>query len=310
MTKDTELVKAFEFSTGQKAWQGINEYFLNMSEEIINRGGARYGAQLVSYDIFIHIRKSWVDPNFDFGNIFGYRRQKWTSLVNNYINVNFLDLFKAEVIEKEKKNMQSYNLSMQFDNSHGSGKNCLLSLTLSKRLGKDHPIMTLHLRSSEITKRLLWDLLLVQRIAEYIYGEKQYVSINLFCGNMYQNTESFIMYENHRSIEKSIIRHNKNEDRQEMDTWQKRALKTLGEFQNVDEKTIKYKVHLRSVRQLQKCENGKPISGDKPLLASDCVLFPHGKIVFPKDCVTTKDKAKFKKRFIKTKTRHDKANQK
>ena len=98
-----EDVKVLEYANSQEAWEGINEYFLNNSKEIVKRGGGRYGPQLISHDMFIKIRKSWVDPDFDFGNMFGYRRQKWSSLVNNYINLDFLDIFKSEVIEKIKK---------------------------------------------------------------------------------------------------------------------------------------------------------------------------------------------------------------
>lgn len=289
-----ELVKTLEYSTSQEAWEGVNRYFLNNSKEILKRGGGRYGPQLISHDMFIKIRKAWVDPDFDFGNMFGYRKQKWSSLVNNYINRDFLDIFKSEVMDKIKKRSPNYNLSMQFDNSHGSGKNCLLSLTVSKRVNMDHPIMSFNLRSSEITKRLLWDLLLVQRIAEYVYGDKEYVSIQVFCGNMYQNTESFIMYNNHERI-KDIIK-TKGKD---LDGWQQRTVKTLEEFSNVDPKNIKYKVHLRSVRQLQR-PNGIPLSGDKPLLAKDCYLFNIDTTPYPEDCISIKDRKKFKNKYLKS----------
>lgn len=284
-----EDVKVLEYANSQEAWEGINEYFLNNSKEIVKRGGGRYGPQLISHDMFIKIRKSWVDPDFDFGNMFGYRRQKWSSLVNNYINLDFLDIFKSEVIEKIKKKTPSYNLSMQFDNSHGSGKNCLLSLTVSRRVNLDHPIMSFVLRSSEITKRLLWDLLLVQRIAEYVYGEEQYVAINIFCGNMYQNTESFIMYDNHKEIS-SLIKVPKGK---ELDPWQLRTIKTLEDFLVVDPKTVKYKVHLRAVNQLQR-PKGIPLSGDRPLYARECHIFEKDDTPYPEDCISIKDRKKFK----------------
>jgi hypothetical protein len=284
-----ELVKTLEYATSQEAWEGINEYFLNNSKEIIKRGGGRYGPQLISYDMFIKVRKAYVDPDFDFGNLFGYRKQKWSSLINNYINFNFLDLLKSEIQTKEKKRTPSYNVSMQFDNSHGSGKNCLLSLTVSKRVTSDHPILSFNLRSSEITKRLLWDLLLVQRIAEYIFGENEYVSINLFCGNMYQNTESFIMMDNYIKLEDMI----KVKKGKELDPWQNRTINTLKEFQEVDHKTVKYKVHLRSVNQLQ------GLKGDRPLYAKDCYLGDKIPIPYPENCLTVDQRRKFKNKYMK-----------
>lgn len=297
-----DLVKTLEYATSQEAWEGINEYFLNCSKEIIKREGGRYGPQLISYDMFIKIRKAWVDPNFDFGNMFGYRKQKWTSLVNNYVNFNYLDILKSQVLEKENKRATSYNLSMAFDNSHGSGKNCLLSLTVCKRVTVDHPIMLFNLRSSEITKRLLWDLLLVQRIAEYIFGEKQYVSIQLFCGNMYQNTESFIMMDNHIPLKKMIGKVEK------LDKWQQRAIDTLKEFKEVDPKKIKFKVHLRSVKQLQRI-NGIPLSGDRPLLAGKCKLNEDEDIPFPENCITKEDRKRFKRKYLKQQKKNESAKQ-
>lgn len=306
MKNEQKLVKVLEYSDSQTAWEELNEYFLNGQDEIIERGGARYGPQLVSYDVLIEIRKAWVDPNFDFGNTFGYRRQKWTSLVNNYINMNYLDILKAEVMEKVQKKNQSYNLSMQFDNSHGSGKNCLLSLTVAKRIGLEHPIFIFNLRSSEITKRLLWDLLLVQRIAEYIYGNKEFITIKLFCGNMYQNTESFIMYDNHKKIKDILIPIGKKADgKPKYNIWQERAIQILKEFKVVDPKTIKFKVHLRSVNQIQKCKDGHPLSGNRPLLAKDCTIGDSFKIPYPEDCITPDERKKFKRAHLRKQKREN-----
>lgn len=285
-----EAVKVLEFANSQEAWEGINEYFLNNSKEIVKRGGGRYGPQLISPDMWINIRKSWVDPNFDFGNMFGYRKQKWTSLVNNYVNLDLLDILKSEVHEKIKKRTPSYNLSMPFDNSHGSGKNCLLSLTVSQRTSMDHPIVIFHLRSSEITKRLLWDFLLVQRIAEYIFGEKQHVAVKLICCNIYQNTEAFIMYDNHKKIEEVLVKKDK------LDPWQERAINTLEEFKNIDHKKVKFKVHLRAVRQIQR-PNGIPLSGNRPLLAKDCHIFEKDDTPYPEDCISLSDRKKFKAKY-------------
>jgi hypothetical protein len=310
MVNEQKLMKVLEYSDSQTAWEHLNEYFLNNQEEILERGGARYGPQLVSYDVMIHIRKAWVDPKFDFGNTFGYRKQKWTSLVNNYINMNYLDILKAEVLEKVTKKNQSYNLSMRFDNSHGSGKNCLLSLTVSKRIGLEHPIFIFNLRSSEITKRLLWDLLLVQRIAEYIYGNKEHISIKLFCGNMYQNTESFIMYNNHKKIKDVLIpMGTKTNGKPKYSLWQERATQILEEFKNVDPKTVKFKVHLRSVNQIQRCKNGHPLSGNRPLLAKECIIGESFKVPYPEDCITSAERKKFKRGHLR-KLKRDEDRQK
>jgi len=291
------LIKELEYATSQEAWEGINEYFLNEEAEITKRGGMRYGPQLIVYNIFIYIRKAWVDPQFDFGNIFGYRKQKWSGLINNYVNMNYLDLLKSQVHERMAKKSNQYNLSMPFDNSHNSGKNCLLSLTVSKRVNKDHPIITFNLRSSEITKRLLFDLLLVQRIAEYIFGEEEHVSIQLYSGNMYQNTESLTMYDSHKSIDDVMIIKKSGPSK-----WQERLIETLDKFKTVEPSTIKFKVHRRSVNQLQRDKNGHPLSGNKPMLAGNCKLHT-SEFDYPEDCITVTQRKAFRKTIKK---RYDK----
>lgn len=247
------MVKIHECATSQAAWEEINEYFFNEEQEIIERGGGRAGPQLISYDHYFHIRKAWVEPDFDFGDIFGYRKQKWSGLINNYLDMNILDLVKSQVLLKEKKKTASYNISLPFTNYHDNGKNCLLSLTFQKKITDGHPTVIFNLRSSEITKRLLIDFLLVQRIAEYVYGEGVHVSITMFCGNMYQNAESFTMYDLHKPLKKLIKKDKKS-------LYRERVMDILKKFKTCKLEDIKYKVHQRSVKQLQR-PGGIPLSG-------------------------------------------------
>lgn len=281
------MVKVHEFATSQEAWEGLNEYFFNCEEDILKNGG-RYGSQLVAYNTFINIRKAWVDPNFDFGNMFGYRMQKWTGLINNYVNLNFLDILKSQILAKEETKYPQYNISMQFDNSHGHGKNCLLSLTFSRRLDMDIPVATFNLRSSEITKRLLLDLLLVQRIAEYIYGEEKHIMINLFCGNIYQNAEAFTMYDQHRKLKKIRTKESATSP------WANRVMEILEKFKTVHPDEIKYKVFKRAVNQLQN------VHGDKPMKTKDLPLIKKD-IEYPEDCITVSQRRKYKREFNKKK---------
>lgn len=280
------MVRYLEFGTSQEAWEGLNEYFLNNEEEILKMG-CRNGSQLIAFDNFIRIRKAWVLPEMDFGNTFGYRLQKWSGLINNYINLNYLDILKSQILAKEGGKYANYNISMQFDNSHGHGKNCLLSLTFSRTQETDIPIATFHLRSSEITKRLLLDLLLVQRIAEYIYGEEQHIMIKMLCTNVYQSAESFCMYDIHKPL-KSVLK----VKGKKMTNWQERVLRITDEFKTVDPAKVTYKVFLRSVNQLQ------GLKGDKPMLAKDLLLFKKD-IDYPEDCITLAQRKKYKREHNK-----------
>lgn len=257
-------MKVFEFSNSQKAYDGINEYFLNEKEDIEKSGGGRYGGQMVLYDNYIFINKAWVKPSFDFGNMFGYRAQKWGGLVKNYVDLLDLGNLAKRVQTREAKKTKNYNESMVFHNKHGHGKGCLLSLTCTRRQDSKYPIITVTLRSSEVTKRLLMDMLLVQRIAEMIYESWEIrFSLNIHIINMYQNAEAFTMFDNHIPI-KGLVK-NKGE---ELNVWQAKVIKLLDYYKtcNIDE--VKMKVHKRCVRQLQR-PNGIPLSGDRPMLAKN-----------------------------------------
>lgn len=233
-------------ATSQECWEWINEFLATQERRIKNRGGVRNGPQMISYDHFMEINKAWVDPEFNFGLMFGYKKQKWSILKSNYIDMNMLDLVKSEILEREKKKTQNYNLAFKFSNTHGSGHGCLISLVFQRRYTQDNPIIIINIRSSEVTKRLLMDFLLVQRIAEYIYGPQISVSIKLYCSNLYITAENFVMYHNHKSLITFI-----NPDHSIME---KKIMDILEKFQKPESMKIAYKVHLRAVKRIQKVE--------------------------------------------------------
>jgi len=47
----------------------------------------------------------WVDPEFDFGFMFGYKKQKWSILKSNYVDMNMVDLVTVST-EPLKKYVQ------------------------------------------------------------------------------------------------------------------------------------------------------------------------------------------------------------
>lgn len=249
-------------ATSQEAWEYINEFLVLNEEEVLANGGNRYGSQIISYDHFMEINKAWVDPNFNFATLFGYTKHKWSKLVNNYVNFNYLDLVKSEVLLKEKNKAANYNIAYKFDNTHGNGKGCLLSLVFQRRITQDNPLVIFTLRSSEVTKRLIFDFLLIQRIAEYVYGEEVSVSVKLYCANMYLSGETFTMYDSYKPLKKLL--------RKSTTVMSKRVLAAMDKFLNIDPDKVVYKIHRRAVRQLQKDDDGNAISGAIDLFAKDC----------------------------------------
>jgi hypothetical protein len=245
--------------TSQEAWEWINEYLACEEETVIHNGGIRSGPQMISYDHFMEINKAWVDPEFDFGKMFGYKIQKWSKLISNYIDFDFLDLAKSQVVERETKKASAYTIVFKFSNKQTSGHACLISLVFQRRLTLDNPIVIMNIRSSEVTKRLLMDFLLVQRIIEYVYGHKHGASIKVFCGNMYLSGEAFTMYNNHKNLRELL---DGNET-----AMAERILKILDKFEKPEALDIKFRVHLRAVKRLHNLEI-------KPLLAKNLRLFP------------------------------------
>lgn len=266
-------LKHHKFPTLQAAWEGLNEYLANCEDEIKELGGGTYGTEMVAYNTFITVNKAWVDPNFNFGRVLGYRNKKWSKLINNYVDFNYLDLVKSEVRERERKKAKSYNYTFRFDNSHGSGKDCLISLTFMRKVGNDCPIVIYNTRASEATKRMIFDFLLIQRMVEYVYGEDVNVEVTAFIPFMYINVESYLIYMAWKGRNKAV-RVKKGE---KVGKFQERLYSKFDEFSTRPLESIKYKVHKRAAAQVQKDENGDPVSGAPDMFAKD-ILFENKKI--------------------------------
>jgi hypothetical protein len=244
-------------ATTQEAWEWINEFLVTREDKVKRNGGVVSGGQVISYDHFMEINKAWVDPEFDFGFMFGYKMQKWSILRSNYVDMNMVDLVRSEVLEREFKKSQNYNLAFKFVNTHGHGHGCLISLVFQRRYSHDNPVVIINIRASEVTKRLLMDFLLVQRITEYIYGDDVSASVKLFAGNMWVSAENFVMYHNHKPFESFM--------KPEHGGMEKKTLDILHKFQQPEAMEIKYKVHLRAVKRIQQVSN-------PPLKAKDLLL--------------------------------------
>lgn len=261
-------INQLKFQTLSEAWAGINEFLLVEENKIIARGGGIYGVEFVSYDNYITINRAWVDPEFDFGKTLGYNKKKWSMLVNNYVDFRYLDMIRGEVAMRLKKNTNHYNYTYHFVNFHGSGKDCLISLTFMKRISSDYPTVLFTVRTSEVTKRLIWDFLLVERIIEYVYGNTE-AEVIFVAPSMFITQESVLIYDNYHSIDDIIATVPENKRTR----FQRAVLKKLHQFKNhPDPASIKFKVHRRSAMQICRDEHGEPLSGVVSLKAKELVL--------------------------------------
>lgn len=250
--------------TTQHAWEVINEYLM-FSGEKLKESGIRVSSQLIAYNVVIDINKAWIDPEFDFARLFGYHLQKWVRLLANYLSLNQLDLVKSQIQAKERANAGSYNIAYKFTNQHDSGKGCLLSVVFQRRHKDDTRRMIVNIRSSEVTKRLIFDFLLIQRMGEYIYGEGVDLAVTLFCGNMWSSIELLTGYHIHKDLHK-LLKGKEND-------VTKKMLELLEKFSDPDyAESLKYKVHIRICRQLIAKDGFIGFKAKLKTLARDCKL--------------------------------------
>lgn len=281
------MVRVLEYATLQEAWEGINTYMaLNEEEVLKNNGGGIYGTEFIAYNTMISVNKAWVDPNFDFGSVLGYNIKKWTTLVKNYVDFNYLDLLKSEISSRVGKNAKSYNYAYHFSNKYGGGKDCLLTLIFQKKPTDDYPTMFFSVRTSEITSRLIFDFLLIQRIAEYVYGKDYPVAVQFFAPTLFVTAERFSMFATFKGwkyFKKRLSRDLR---------FQRRIIDVYEHFISTDTDDIKYKAHQRCAQAIQKDEDGNSVRYVVPMIAKNLKLHKLLKVL-PKDVVTQREINKY-----------------
>ena len=280
------------FSNATKAWKGINEFLATQEKQIIANGGGIYGPELISYNNFVIIKNLKTDPEFDFGTFLAYKDKKWSSLVNNYVDFNYLDQIKAEIQLRVKKKARSYNYAYHFNNTHGSGKDCLISLNFTKRLNIEHPILVFEVRTSEVTKRLAFDFLLVQRMSEYIYGTEQKVEMHFIAPSFYLTAEHFLCYNNVRPIKKVMKQVIADDD---LGDFQRKILKVLKSYSKIDPMSLQYRSFRRAAQAVQGSH------GASPMLAKDLSIFKKTIHDFPDDVVSPKKRSAYSRKMNKAK---------
>lgn len=285
-----ETIHSLEFATSQEAWEKINEAFLRLDPILFSNGATANSGVAVAYNVFVKIRKAWVDPEFDYGRCFNYTETKWTSLLNNYIDFNKLDLMRSRIRTFRNSYSQNYNVTYTFNNRHDNGKQCLIAATFSKRFNMDIPVITMIMRASEVTKRLIFDFLLIQRMAEYIYGPDQTVQINVFATQMYGNCETLLMYDTYRPFKK-VVKGVEN-------PWVDSLKETMNKFKTGTEaKYSSFKVFFRSFKVLR-----PDLYGDtyRHLYARQLVI-EEDDIEYPEDVISYSQRKAYKRKILKKK---------
>ena len=178
-----------------------------------------------------------------------------------------------------------------FNNHHDNGKQCLIAATFSKRFGEDIPVITMVVRASEITKRLIFDFLLIQRMSEYVYGPDQSVQINLFATQMYGNVETLLMYHTHKPLKKVLKGAEEN-------AWNKRIKEIWKKFQKgTEEEFSSFKVFFRSFKVLRPDLYEETY---KSMKAKE-LLLEYEDIEYPENVISYSQRKAYKKKLLKQK---------
>lgn len=288
-------MKSFVFKTGDEAWASINKMFIEQDEKLglfSDGQGASITNSLYTYGMSVLIEEAKFDPEFDFGKIMGYTQSKWSSLLNNYLDLDSLDKLKLQIreLEKDKAINRNYHIGFNFADSHGNGKGCLVSGMFSRMIGIDKPRLTIVMRASDVVTRLPWDLLLAIRMGEYVFGYTEF-TVELFIRSAFADDTSLMLYNGYEPIE-PIIEKIKNEGRR------KRLKKALKRVKKASEKgdDPKYQAYMRVYKIFSPEKYGKEF---KSLFAKDCIIGNWDGIPLPEVCPSILVRNQIKKVYLK-----------
>ena len=288
-------MKSFVFKTGDEAWASINKMFIEQDEKLglfSDGQGASITNSLYTYGMSVLIEEAKFDPEFGFGKIMGYTQSKWSSLLNNYLDLDSLDKLKLQIreLEKNKAINRNYHIGFNFADSHGNGKGCLVSGMFSRMIGIDKPRLTIVMRASDVVTRLPWDLLLAIRMGEYVFGHTEF-TVELFIRSAFADDTSLMLYNGYEPIE-PIIEKIKNEERR------KRLKKALKRVKKASEKgdDPKYQAYMRVYKIFSPEKYWKE---SKSLFAMDCIIGNWDGIPLPEVCPSILVRNQIKKVYLK-----------
>lgn len=294
-------MKNFEFENGHEAWAGINKMFLEQDEKLglfSGEQGASITNSLYTYGLTVLIKNAVFDPEFDFGKILGYTQSKWSGLLNNYLDLDALDILKFQIREMEKNKAvnRNYHIGFNFADSHGNGKGCLMSGMFSRMIGMDKPRLTIIMRASDVVTRLPWDLLLAIRMGEYVFGNTDF-TVELFIRSAFADDTSLMLFNGYENIEE-LIENIKNEDRR------KRLKKVLRRTRKAADagNDPKYQAYMRVYKIFNPEKYGKK---PKSLLAKDCIIGDWDGIPLPEKCPSILVRNQIKNAYLKFIKRYD-----
>lgn len=293
-------MRSYTFKTADEAWAEINKKFINQDEELFcENQGASITNSLFTYGLSFVVENAEFDPEFDFGKIFGYTISKWSTLLNNYVDLDALDKLKLQVreLEKNKTVNRNYHIGFSFADANSNGKGCLLSGIFSRMLYIEKPRLTVILRASEVVTRLPWDLLLAVRLGEYVFGHTDF-SVEFVIRSAFADDYSVMLFNGYEKIEPLI-------DAVENEARRKRLHKVLRKVRKAADKGVdpKYQAYTRVFKIFNPSKYGKDEM--KSFKAKDCIIGNWDGIPLPESCPSILVRNRIKNAYLKFIERYD-----
>lgn len=185
------MITEFNFKTSVEAWKKINRALIDADAKLPL--AEIKSNQVVLYDTLIRIQDPTVPDDWNFTTTVNYAKQKWTGLINNYVNKQHLQEVLARVHHRELKGVENYNETFQFSNQHSGGKGCLLAATFSRRYGDKLPSIHAVFRASELYKRGMFDFLLLYRLGQAAWGEDARFTLDVWCHQLWGGVDWLAM---------------------------------------------------------------------------------------------------------------------
>ena len=115
--------------------------------------------------------KPEMGKGFNFTNMANYTSVKWDGLLSNYLDFSSFQEFDKKVGKRLGKS--HWAETMKFSHNTIARQACLISATAMNDGERNY--LSVHVRTSEVYKRLSMDLLLFKRIGDIVFAEHEYL---------------------------------------------------------------------------------------------------------------------------------------
>jgi len=160
-------------------WLDVNDRFITPSRF---PGDKVKGVSAVSFDNIITFESPYIDA--DIGKLIFYRSNKWSGLIRTYLDWDQLEFIRRTYRSKIEANISYFGLGMSFKSRKSVNGQCLIGMSFTfvplrkaqrkepgSKLGELHVVI--FNRVSEVTRRMLVDLIFYRRIIGYVVGEDE-----------------------------------------------------------------------------------------------------------------------------------------